>query len=254
MPKKSLLLCFLFLAAVPLGLKAAGWEWQFSLGPWTLKPWTTPVAREAEQMINDEARRLAAPLLSGFTIFFFDPRIDLRSRGWFASAGVWRRLRADKFALGLSASYLDFSLPFTLTQEQDIFFQNVPIAHVDIHGRGQVDLRTVMLSAQGRWRAFQSGRFGIYAALGLTLLSFQGKLRLPFTASVQSILGTAEVSESEDTTLAELRAENPDIPAWILSPALNLSLHYRLGATSRLFLEINLSQGTFLALGLALGR
>jgi hypothetical protein len=254
MSKKSTVLSFIFLAALPLAQQAAGWEWQFSLGPWTLEPWASPVEREAEKMVGDEARQLLAPLLSEFTVFAFEPQIDLHSRGWFATVGCWHRLATDKFALGLSASYLDFSLPFTLLHEQDIFLQNIHIAYINISGQGQIDLRTVMFTAQGRWRMLHSGRTDLYAGLGLTLLKFSGKLHLPLTARIETFLGTIELHDSEDMTLAELRTENDDIPAWILSPALAVSLHYRLGSKSRLFMEINLSQGTFLAIGLALGN
>jgi len=254
MRRKTAVLFFLFLFSWPLTQRAAGWEWQFSLGPWTLEPWTSPVAREAEQMVNGEVGRLLAPLLSEFTIFAFEPRIDLHSRGWFATAGCWRRLAADKFAVGLSASYLDLSLPFTLTHEQDIFFQNIHIAHIDVSGQGQIDLRTIMLAVQGRWRILQAGRATVYTGLGLTLLNFRGKLHLPLVASVQSLLGTFDLRKTEDRTLAELRAENHDIPSWIMAPELKLSLHYRLGPKSRLIMEINLSQGTFLAVGLSFGR
>ena len=107
---------------------------------------------------------------------------------------------------------------------------------------------------QGRWRILQKGRTGMYAALGLTLLHFSGNLHLPLTASVQTLLGTVELSKSEDSTLKELRAENHDIPTLILAPALGVSLHHRVGVKSRLFLEINLSQGTFLAAGMVWGR
>lgn len=254
MRKMSICLFVLLLAVLPRTLQAAGWEWQFSLGPWTLEPWTSPVASKAEKMVNDEATRLLTPLLSEFTIFSFEPQIDLHSRGWFATAACWRRLAADRFALGVSVSILNFSLPFTLAAEQDLYFLDIPIAHIRTRGQGQVDLQTIMLAAQGRWRAFHSGRIGIYTGLGLTLLSFSGRLRLPLTASVQSILGTEEWSASEDKTLAELRVENSSIPSWIMAPALSVSLHYRVGTKSRLFMEINLSQGTFLAAGLVLGR
>jgi hypothetical protein len=254
MRKKNIFLLFLLLTAWPLAQQAAGWEWQFAVGPWTLKPWTSPVARAAENMVGDEARRLLAPLLSEFTIFSFSPRIELNSSGYFLSAGCWRRLKGDRFALGFSVNYLDFSLPFTLTDEHDIYFQDIHIAHIDISGQGKIDLRTIMLGAHGRWRVLQSARIAVYAGLGLTLLSFSGDLYLPLTASVESFLGPAELHETEDRTLAELRAENDSIPAWILSPALTLSCHYRLGSKSRLFMEINLSQGTFLALGLTLGN
>ena len=250
----SICLFVLLLAAWPPAQQASGWEWQFSLGPWTLAPWTSPVAHEAQQLVSDEAARLLAPLLSEFTIFAFDPQIDLRSRGWFATAGCWRRLNRDRFALGISASYLNFSLPFTLTAEQDIFFLDIPIAHISTSSRGQIDLRTFMLTAQGCWRILQAGRTGIYTALGATMLHFSGDLHLPLTASVQTFLSTVELRKSEDSTLEELRRKNDGIPAWILAPALSLSLHYRVGSKSRLFMEISLSQGTFLAIGLIMGR
>ncbi|MBU4404369.1 MAG: hypothetical protein KKG79_02025 [Acidobacteria bacterium] len=254
MRKMSICLFVLLLAAWPPAQQASGWEWQFSLGPWTLAPWTSPVAREAQQLVSEEAGRLLAPLLSEFTIFAFEPQIDLRSRGWFATAGCWRRLNRDKFALGILASYLNFSLPFTLTAEQDIFFLDIPVAHISTSGQGQIDLRTIMLTAQGRWHILQTGRIGVYTGLGLSLLGFSGTLHLPLTASVQTFLGTVELRKSEDSTLEELRRKNHDIPAWILAPALSLSLHYRVGAKSRLLMEINLSQGTFLAIGLILGN
>lgn len=254
MGNKKIFLALLLLTAWPLAQKASAWEWQFAVGPWTLEPWTSPVTRAAENMVEDEARRLLAPLLSEFTIFSFSPQIELHSRGWSATAGCWRRLKGDRFALGLSASYLDFSLPFTLNDKHDIYFQGIPLAHIDISGQGKIDLRTFMLTAQGRWRIFQADRVSIYSALGFTMLSFSGDLFLPLTASVESILGSTELVEVENRTLAELRAENNDIPAWILSPSLSLSLHYRLSARSRLFIDISLSQGTFLSAGLSLGR
>lgn len=254
MRNKNIFLLLLLLAAFPCTLQASGWEWQFTLGPWTLQPWTSPVAREAEQIVSDEAGRLLAPLLSEFTIFAFQPQIDLHSRGWSASAGCWRRLQGDRFAFGFSAHYLDLSLPFTVTDERDIYLQGIPIARISTSGQGQLDLRTFMLGAYGRWQVLQSARIAIFTGLGLTLLSFNGELHLPLTATVESFLGTAELSKTEDTTLAALRVENNAIPAWILSPAIFVSMHYRLGAASRLFIEFSLSQGTFLAAGLSLGR
>ncbi|MCX6557515.1 MAG: hypothetical protein NTW95_08835 [Candidatus Aminicenantes bacterium] len=254
MRKGSFLLVLMLLAAWPLAQEASGWEWQFALGPWTLEPWTSPIESEAEKMVSAEAGRLLAPILSEFTVFAFEPQVEMRSRGWFASVGCWRRLRNDRFALGLSASYLDFSLPFTLADERDISLQGIPIARISTSGQGQVDLRTFMLGAHGRWRILQSARIAVYIGLGLTLLSFSGDIYLPLTVSVESFLGTIELSKTEDERLAELRAENTDIPAWVLSPSLSVSIHHRLGDRSRLFIELSLSQGTFLAVGLSLGR
>jgi hypothetical protein len=254
MRKTKLLFFWALLISWPLAQTASGWEWQFSLGPWTLEPWASPVAREAEEMVGNEVRQLLAPLLSEFTIVSFSPRIKLSSSGYFLSTGCWRLLKGNKLALGFSASYLDFSLPFTLAHEQDILFQNIPLAHVSTSGQGKIDLRTIMMAVQGRWRMLRSGRIDLYTGLGLTLLKFSGKLHLPLAAKVQTFLGTIELRETEDKTLAELRAENDDIPTWIMAPALSVSLHYRLGSKSRLFMEINLSQGTFLTVGLTLGN
>jgi hypothetical protein len=254
MRKGSFFLVFLLLASWPLAQEASGWEWQFALGPWTLEPWTSPVEREAEKMVSAEAGRLLAPLLSEFTIFAFEPQVEMRSRGWFASVGCWRRLRNDRFALGLSASYLDFSLPFTLADERDISLQGIPLARITTSGQGQLDLRTFMLAVQGRWRIAHTARIALHAGLGLTLLKFSGDLHLPLTASVHSFLGTVELHKIEDRTMAELRAENNDMPAWILAPALSLSLHYRLGNWSRILIDLGLSQGTSLAVGVTLGR
>lgn len=254
MGNKKIFLAFLLLTAWPLAQKAGGWEWQFALGPWTLEPWTSPVTRAAENMVADEARHLLAPLLSEFTIFSFSPQIELHSHGWSAAVGCWRRLKGDRFALGLSASFLNFALPFTLNDKHDIYFQGIPIAHIDISGQGKIDLRTFMLAVQGRWRVVQAGRICVYSGLGLTLLNFNGRMQLPLDATVQSFMGSFELHKNEDKSLAELRRENDTIPAWILSPALTVSLHYRLGSKNRLFIEISLSQGTFVAAGLALGR
>lgn len=254
MRKMNACLFVLFLTIWPLGQEAGDWEWQVAMGPWTLEPWTSPVQRQAEQIVSNEVRRLMAPLLSEFTIVAFEPRVDMRSRGFFLSAGCWRLLGGGRFALGVSASYLDFSLPFTLKDERVIYFQSIPIAHISTSGEGRINLRTLMFAAMGRWRAFQANRTAVYSGLGLTLLRFSGDLLLPLTASVQSSLGRVELSKIEDKTLAELRAETAGIPSWILSPALSASLHYRLGAKSRLFIEICLSQGTFLAAGISFGN
>jgi hypothetical protein len=245
---------FFALASCPLAQRAAGWEWQFSAGPWTLAPLTSPVERQAERIVSAEASRLLAPLLSEFTIFSFEPRVAMSSRGYFFSAGCWRRLGNGNFAVGAAASYLDFTLPFTLEDERDIFFQGIPLARITTRGEGRLDLRTFMLEARARWRAMRMGPVDVYAGLGMTALRFSGDFHLPLTASVQTILGSTELKKTEDRTLAELRRENDEIPAWSLSPSASASLHYRLGAGSRLFIEFSLSQGTFLAAGLSIGH
>jgi hypothetical protein len=254
MRKGNFLLVFMLLAVWPLAQEASGWEWQFALGPWTLEPWTSPIEREAEKMVSEEAGRLLAPLLSEFTVFAFEPQVEMQSRGWFATVGCWRRLRTDRFALGLSASYLHFSLPFTLADERDISLQGIPLARIRTSGSGQVDLQTFMLAVQGRWRIVNTVRFALHVGLGLTLLKFNGDMHLPLNVSLQTPLGTIDVYKTEEQTLAELRTENDGIPAWILAPALSLSLHYRLGNWGRILLDFSLSQGTSLAIGVSLGR
>jgi hypothetical protein len=240
------------LASLPLA--ASAWEWQVSFGPWTLQPWTSPAERQAQRIVGSEANRLLAPLLGEFSIRAFDPDIAMRSQGHFLSVGCGRRLGGGSFAVGLAASYLDLALPFTLHDERDIYYQGFPIAHVSTRGEGRLDLHTFMLEARARWRAFHSGRFTAYAGPGLTLLRFNGGLHLPLVASVQTIFGSAELRATEKQTLAELRADNADVPAWSLAPALTSSLHCRLGAGSRIFVEISLSQGTFLSAGISLGK
>jgi hypothetical protein len=250
--KKIAVGSLLLLCALPLA--ASGWEWQLAAGSWTLQPWTSPAERQAQRIVGSEANRLLAPLLSEFSIIAFEPGVALRSRGRFISAGCWRRLAGGRFAAGLAAAYLDLSLPFTLLDERDIYYQGIPVAHVATRGEGQLDLRTFMLEARARWRAFRAGRFAAHAVAGLGLLRFNGGLQLPLDFSIQTIFGTAELRATEDRTLAELREDNPDIPAWSMAPSLGASLHYRLGSNSRLFLEMSLSQGTFLAAGFSFGR
>ena len=246
------MLAAVLLAALPLA--ASAWEWQLSFGPWTLQPWTSPAERQAQRIVSSEANRLLAPLLSEFSIIAFNPDIAMRSRGHFFSAGCWRRLGGGRFAVGLAAAWLDLALPFTLHDERDIYYQGFPVAHVATRGEGRLDLNTFMLEARTRWRVLRSGRFAAYAGPGLTLLRFNGALRLPLVASVQTIFGSIELRETEERTLAELRTDNADVPAWSLAPALYSSLHYRLGSGSRIFLEISLSQGTFLAAGISFGQ
>jgi hypothetical protein len=248
--KRARIQLFLLLAVLPLA--ASGWELQFAAGPWTLQPVTSPVERLAEKIVAEEARDLLAPLLGEFTIISFQPQIDMRSRGNFFSIGLWRRLAAARFAVGMSASYLRFSLPFSLRDEQSIYYQGIPVATITTSGAGRIDLRTLMLTAQGRWRAYQRGRTAVYASAGLAALRISGDLRLPLAARVRSILGDAELSQNTDVTLDELRAENDSVPAWSVAPVLGAALHYRVGAKSRLFLEVSLSQGSFLAAGISL--
>jgi hypothetical protein len=249
--KKNGIGLLLLLASVALA--ASDWEWQLTAGPWTLAPLTSPAERQAQRIVSSEANRLLAPLLSEFAIIAIDPAIAMRSQGYFFSAGLWRRLAAGRFAVGLSAAIIDFSLPFTLLDERDIYYQGIPVAHVATRGAGRLDLRTFMLEARGRWRLLLAGRFAAHAAAGLTLLRLNGGLSLPLVASVQSIFGSAELRATEDRSLAELRQDNADIPAWILAPSLGVSLRYRLGRKARLVIEAGLSQGTFLAAGFSLG-
>ncbi len=247
--KKTGFRLILLLAALPLA--AVGWEWQIALGPWTLQPLTSPVERLAERVVAEEVREWLSPLLGDFTVVGYEPKVDMSSHGVSISAGVWRRLAAGRFAIGLSASYLNFKLPFSLQDIQNIYYQGIPVATVTTSGEGRIDLRTYMLGAQGRWRVFQRGRTAVHASLGLALLRFSGDLHLPFTARVDSILGSAALQRSEDMTLDKLREENDDIPAWSMTPALGAALNYQLGRSSRIFIETGLSQGTFLAAGVS---
>ena len=249
--KKITLGSLLLLGA--LSLAASGWEWQLAAGPWTLQPWTSPAERQAQRIVSSEANRLLAPLLSGFAIIALDPDISLRSQGLFFSAGFWRRLAAGRFAVGLSAAIIDVSLPFTLLDERDVYYQGIPVAHVSTRGEGRLEMRTFALEARGRWRLLVARRFSAHALAGMTLLRLKGGLNLPLVARVESIFGTAELRVTEDRSLSALRQDNAAIPAWSLAPCLGVSLHYRLGKNARVIIEASISQGTFLSAGFSLG-
>ena len=243
----------LFSIAIPFSLQAGRFEWQLAAGVWSLEPMTSPVASAATRLVREEADHIIAPLLSEFAFFTFQPHIQLHSHGYFFTASAWYKLAVEKFALGVSASYLHFTLPFLLTVEQDLYLFDVPIAHIGTRGEGRVDLRTIMLKIQGRWRISHGRRISFFASLGLILLPFNGDFYLPLTATVDSFLGRVELSKTEAATIAQLRTENSGIPALILSPTLAVSLHYRLTKKMRLLIELNLSPGTFLSTGLAYG-
>jgi len=240
------------LSLTAMSLAAAGWEWQLAVGPWTLQPLNSPVERLAERIVADEARELLAPLLDDFNIISYQPEIAMRSQGNFFRVGVWRQMAGDRFAAGLAADYIRFSLPFVLNDEQNISYQGIPIATITTRSDGRIDLRTFMLAARGRWRAWQRGRSTLYINAGMTLLRFRGDLHLPLAIRVRSILGDADLSRSQDMTLDELRRENSGVPAWSVAPALGASLYVRIGGSSRLFIDAGLSQGTFLAAGVSL--
>jgi len=242
---------WLILSLAAFSLSAAGWEWQFAVGPWTLQPLNSPVERLAERIVADEARELLAPLLGEFTIFSYQPEITMRSQGKFFRVGLWRQLAADRFAIGLSADYLRCSLPFSMQDEQEISYQGIPIALITTRSEGRIDLRTFMLAARGRWRAWQRGRFSVHVNTGVALLRFRGDLRLPLAVRIRSILGDADLSQSLDMTLDELRRENDGVPAWSVAPALGAALYVPLGKAGRLFIDAGLSQGTFLAAGVS---
>ena len=239
-----------FSIAIPLSLQAGHIEWQLAAGVWSLRPMTSPVTTAATRLLREEVDHLITPYLSEFAFFIFQPHIQLDSRGYFFTVSAWYKLAAERFALGASASYIHFTLPFLLTAEQDLYLFNIPVAHIGIQGDGRVDLRTVMLKAQGRWRISHGRRISIFASLGLTLIPFNGDLYLPLKATIDSILGNMELTETETSTIAQLRAENSDIPALILSPTLAVSLHYRLAKKIQLFSELSLSPGTYLSVGL----
>lgn len=247
--KKKWIRLLLLLTALPLA--ATGWEWEFAAGPWTLQPLAPPVERLAERIVAEEASELLAPLLGDFTVIRYQPEIAMRSQGNFLRAGFWRLLAANRFAVGLSADFIRFSLPFALNDQQDISYQGIPIATITTRSEGRIDLRTFMLAARGRWRAWQRGRATAYVNAGMTLLRFRGDLYLPLTVQIRSLLGDADLSRSQDMTLDELRQENDGVPAWSIAPALGASLHVRIGRSSRLFIDAGLSQGTFLAAGLS---
>lgn len=243
----------LFFVAIPLRLQGGRFEWQLTAGAWSLEPFTSPVAKAATRLIQEEVDDLLVPILSEFAFFTFQPRIQLSSRGYFFAVSTWYKLAAGKYALGISASYLHFTLPFRLSAEQDFFILDIPVAHVSTQGEGRLDLRTVMFKVQGRWRISHGRRISIFAGLGLSLMPFQGDYFLPLTVKVDSILGSVEFPYTENTTIARLRAENSDIPVLILSPALAVSMHYRLRTKTELLIELNLSPGTFISVGWGYG-
>ena len=243
----------LFSIAIPLNLQAGRFAWQLSAGAWSLQPFTSPVTKAATRLVQEEVDELLAPILSEFTFFSFQPKIKLASHGYFFTVSAWYKPAAEKFALGISASYLHFTLPFMLSAEQDFYILGIPVAHISTYGEGRIDLRTIMLKAQGRWRIVNGRRISVFAIFGVTLIPFNGDYYLPLATQVDSLLGHMEFFETEAKTIAQLRAENSDIPALILSPTAAVSLYYRLAKKTHLFIELSLPPGTFLSAGLGYG-
>lgn len=231
-------------------LPAASWEWQVSAGPWSLQPLTPPVERLAERVVAEEVDELLAPLLADLAAVHYAPRVALNSSGFSLNGTLWRRLASGRFGAGVSAGYLHLNLPFSLQDEQAFYFQGVPLASVKTSGQGLVSLRTFMLAAQGRWRAWQRGRATLHLHGGLALLRFRGRLSLPLQARLQTPLGQSAMNATLESTLEELARENGRVPSWSLSPAAGATLGYRLQGPVRILLALSLAQGTSLAAGL----
>lgn len=240
----------LLLLAAATALPAASWEWQVSAGPWSLQPLTPPLERLAERVVEEEVDELLAPLLADLAVVSYAPRVAMSSSGFSLHGTLWRRLASGRFGLGVSAGYLRLNLPFSLQDEQAFYFQGVPLATLKTSGQGLISLRTFMLAAQGRWRAWQRGRATLHLRGGLALLRFRGRLSLPLQARLQTLLGQAGMNATLDSTLDELARENGRVPSWSLSPAAGATLGCRLQGPVRILLELSLAQGTSLAAGL----
>jgi hypothetical protein len=235
------------MGAVPLA--AQGIEFRLSFGGWTLSPLHTTVETESEKIIQNEFFKLLDSILPEWSLSPVWSDVSISSTGTFCSGEFWLPFRRSRFAVGLRGDWFSFHLPFTASAREILNILGFPIAELTARGWGNVDLKGLGLALMGRWTAYSSRRLDLSLQAGISALPFRGRIAMDQELSVVSLLGNLQLTGRLDQSIAELREVEDQIPSLIIAPSAGLDFKYRLTGNAGLFINLTVSQGTFVAGG-----
>jgi hypothetical protein len=231
-------------------LYAGELEVQLSAGRWSLSPFTTAVERETEELIRHELQLLLSPIFGEIEFPLFSPHIDLRSSGYYLSMALWHNFSNSPFSLGLKGQYYKFTIPYSAFSEQSIEIMGLELAKVEAHGEGELKLNSIGASILGRWAFVLQKKFRVSVFGGLNFFPFRGTIYIDGQISVSSKFGDFEYRQSDSFTLREIRKWNDRVPSLLIAPELGFCVQYKFARRLGALLEVSVSEGAYLSVGL----
>lgn len=225
-------------------------ELQISYGRWTLSPFTTVVERESEELIQKELRRLLSPSYPENVYSLYSPQVDLGSSGYFLSLAVWYNFANSPFSIGLKGQYFDFRVPFSAFIEQSFTILGQELIRIETRGEGDLKLSSISASVLGRWTFLLQPKFQLSVFGGLNLFPYKGTIFLDGQVLIRSPLGDVLYQQSDSPTLDDVRQWDDQIPSLLVSPELGLSFQYRFTRRVGVFIDVAISQGASVSLGM----
>jgi len=225
-------------------------ELQISYGRWTLSPFTTVVERESEELIQEELQRLLSPSYPENVYSLYSPQVDLGSSGYFLSLSVWYNFANSPFSIGMKGQYFNLRMPFSAFIEQSFTILGQELIRVETRGEGNSKLSSITASVLGRWAFLMQPKYQLSVFGGLNLFPYEGTVFLDGQVLIQSPLGDVLYRQSDSPTLDDVRKWDDRIPSVLVSPELGLSFQYRFTRKVGVFIDVAISQGAFVSLGI----
>jgi len=226
-------------------------EIRLGFGGWTLAPFHSPVESRSEDVIQDQYEALLKSALPDWAVTPVHADIELSSSGRTLYAEAWLPLKNGRFAFGIRGDLFSFRIPFTATAHETLVIGGLPLAELWGSASGTVALEGFGVSLLGRWSAVSTRIFDLAVRTGVSVLPFRGRVKTAGTLRIETILGEETVSDDLDQSIAELRAEDKDIPEVVFAPVLGFEAGLRFLPRWRLIALVSISQGTFYSLGIA---
>lgn len=233
-------------------LSAASVRFEFSASAWSLRPFTTPIEDETENVIEREILRFLKPVLEYVTLPPIRENLTLDSSGGCWSAAVWVPV-SDRLELGVRGGAARLRVPFILSVEQSYEILGYDLVKIRGDADGRVRFTTVLVGLLGRWTVLRRGRLAWSFSAGATALPFKGDVEGRYVLTAETPLGPVAKSGDDRITIEELREVYEDIPAVLIAPWVSTACAVRLSGRLELVLEAGLSQGSFLSAGLSVG-
>ena len=244
----TLLLFILILVSV---VQAGELEFQLSYGRWTMSPFVSFVERETENLIKSELTRLLDPIFPRDVYSTFQS-VDISSSGEILTFSIWYNFGKSRFSLGFKGEYFNFKLPYSINSEQSVNIFDYQLISMETNGQGEVRLNSVMLSLLSRWRIFSLSKFRFYLFGGLTLLPYSGEISLEQITLLQTPVGDISYDGNYSETIKNIREWDDSVPSLLISPVFGICLKYDLARRLGIIVDLNISQGTFVAVGLSI--